>query len=240
MNVEYAKRGIIGIINISSCVNLEPEFYAMAPKGVAILTDRISLPYTTPEELEKLSDKACVAAKELAKAKPDIIVFACTSGSFINGKGYDKEISKRLEQETNGIPVLTTTTAILEALEALKIHNIAFCSPYLDSVNQRAKKYFIDNGYNITAINGLGLETDYAIGLETEETVWNLANSVNSDQAEGIIISCTNLKTAPIIEKLEKELQKPIISANQATLWKSLRLIGINDQIPDLGKLMRI
>lgn len=240
MEVHYGERGVIGLINISSCVNLEPELYAMAPDGVAILTGRISLPKTTPEELEKLAQKAENVAKELAAAKPDLIVFACTSGSFVNGKGYDQIVSTRISKAAGGIPVLTTTTAILKALECLNARTISFGSPYIESVNERAQKYFTDNGYDVRAIQGLGLDTDYAIGLQTEETICNLAREVNRETSDVVILSCTNLKTAPILEKLEKELNKPVISANQATLWCALRMIGIQDKIDDLGTLMRM
>ncbi len=239
MIVEYGKRGIIGCIDISSCVNLEPELYAMAPSGVAILTTRISLPETTPEELKKLPEKACEAAAKLAEAKPDLILFACTSGSFINGKGYDQMISRKLQTAAGGIPILTTATAILDALQAVSAKKIAFGSPYIDSVNQRAKTYFEENGYQVVAMNGLGLHTDYEIGLETEDSVRKLVFDVNREAADTIVISCTNLKTAPILDELEIMLGKPVISANQAMLWQALRRIGIEDKIADLGSLMR-
>lgn len=240
MEVHYGERGIIGLINISSCVNLEPELYAMAPDGVAILTGRASLPKTTPEELQKLAEKAKDVAGELASAKPDIIVFACTGGSFIKGRGYDEEVSAMLSEAAGGIPVLTTATALLKALETLKVNKISFGSPYIQSVNERAKNYFTANGYDVRKIKGLGLDTDYDIGLQSMETICDLARTVNTPDAEAVILSCTNLKTAPILDQLEAELQKPVISANQATLWCALRMIGIQDQIPQLGQLMKL
>ena len=240
MEVHYGERGIIGLINISSCVNLEPELYAMAPDGIAILTGRVSLPKTNPEELRKLAGKAKDMAGELATAKPDLIVFACTSGSFINGKGYDREVSEMLGREAGGIPVLTPAFALLRALETLNVRKISFGSPYVEEVNESAKRFFTDNGYKVEKIEGLGLETDYEIGLLDTESICNLARSVNVPESEVIILSCTNLKTAPIIEKLEKELGKPVISANQATLWCALRMMKIKDKIQGLGKLMRM
>lgn len=240
MKVLYGEKGIIGVINISSCVNLEPEFYAMAPKGTAILTARVRLPKTTPEELAKLAKNACNAACELSTAKPDLIVFACTSGSFINGKGYDAEVAAMLSKAAGGIPVITTAEAVVKALNALGIKRFSLGTPYIEQVNAKAQAYFTANGFDVVKMQGLGLDTDYSIGLQTTDTVCKLAREVNSDEADAVVLSCTNLKTAPIIEQLEQELQKPIISANQATLWLALRSIGINDSLPELGKLMRI
>lgn len=240
MNVLYGEKGVIGIINISSCVNLEPEFYAMAPSGVAMLTARVSLPQTTPEELAKLAQNACDAAYELSTAKPDLIVFACTSGSFINGKGYDAEVAAMLSKVAGGVPVITTAEAVVKALKALEIGRFSLGTPYIDSVNARAKEYFTANGFDVVKMAGLGLDTDYAIGLQTTDSICQLADDVNTDMAEAVVLSCTNLKTAPIIDHLENRLQKPVISANQATLWLALRSIGINDALPELGKLMQI
>lgn len=240
MNVLYGEKGVIGIINISSCVNLEPEFYAMAPNGVAMLTARVSLPQTTPEELEKLAENACGAAYELSTAKPDLIVFACTSGSFINGLGYDAKVAAILSEAAGGIPVITTAEAVVKALKALEIKKFALGTPYIDSVNNKAQSYFSANGFDVVKMAGLGLATDYAIGLQTTDRIYGLACEVNCNEAEAVVLSCTNLKTAPIIEKLEKELQKPVISANQATLWLALRSIGITDKLPELGRLMKI
>lgn len=240
MEVLYGEKGVMGVINISSCVNLEPEFYAMAPNGVAILTARVSLPKTTPEELAKLAKNACDAAHELSTAKPDLIVFACTSGSFINGLGYDAEVSAMLSEAAGGVPVITTAEAVVKALQALNVKKFALGTPYIDEVNARAKNYFTANGFDVVGMKGLGLDTDYAIGLQTEDTICRLAYDVDSDEADAVVLSCTNLKTAPIIEKLEKELNKNVISANQATLWYALRSMGIKDKLPGLGKLMCI
>ena len=240
MNVLYGEKGVIGIINISSCVNLEPEFYAMAPNGVAMLTARVSLPQTTPEELEKLAKNACGAAYELSTAKPDLIVFACTSGSFINGLGYDAEVSSMLSKAAGGVPVITTAEAVAKALKALEIKKFALGTPYIETVNSRAESYFTANGFDVVKMAGLGLDTDYAIGLQTTDRIYDLACRVDCSEAEAVVLSCTNLKTAPIIDKLEQKLQKPIISANQATLWLALRSIGITDKLPELGRLMEI
>lgn len=240
MNVLYGEKAVIGVINISSCVNLEPEFYAMAPDGVAMLTARVSLPQTTPEELVKLAQKACAAAYELSTAKPDLIIFACTSGSFINGKGYDSQISAMLSEAAGGVPVITTAEAIVKALKALNIEKFALGTPYIDEVNVRAKNYFVENGFGLTDVKGLGLDTDYAIGLLDLDEICELAHAVDCENAQAVVLSCTNLKTAPIIEKLEKELKKPVITANQATLWYALRWVGIDDKLSGLGRLMQI
>ncbi len=238
MQINYGARAKIGVIDISSCANLEPELYALAPPGVAILTTRVPLPQTTPKELEVLGQTAEQAARELASAQPDCIVFACTSGSFINGAGYDLQIAAQLQAAAKGIPVVTTATALRLALSALDIKRFSLATPYLPIVTQRAVDYFNANGYQVVNRQCLGLDTDYAIGLQTLEQVERLACNVDCPQAEAVVISCTNLKTLPLLQPLEAKLGKPVISANQATLWHALRSIGIGDQRQDVGSLL--
>jgi hypothetical protein len=91
----------------------------------------------------------------VAAAGVDLIVFACTSGSFAAGKGHDEKIIKELEEAT-GIPSLTTSTAILRAFQALGIRSVAISSPYSEELNARQKMFFEANGIKVTGVIGLG------------------------------------------------------------------------------------
>jgi len=78
------------------------------------------------------------------------------------------------------------------------------------------------------------------MGEQSNEIVYELVKKVNVPEAEGIVIHCTNLRSAEILQDLEQELNKPVISAIEATVWYLLRIIGIEDKISDFGKLMQI
>ena len=57
-------------------------------------------------------------------------------------------------------------------------------------------------------------------------------------EADGVFISCTNLPTAPVIERLEAELGKPVVTSNQSTLWLGLRALGVTAAVPGAGRLL--
>ena len=114
-------RARIGIMVPDSLIPTEPWFYRVRPKGVTFLTTRLLYgTQTTPDTLKGMRDHIRNAARELSNSAVDIIGYCCTSGSFIEGVGYDEKIIQEIEDEVN-IPATTTTTAFTEALKLLGI-----------------------------------------------------------------------------------------------------------------------
>ena len=113
----YGWRARIGVIAPIDD-KVEYAFNKYAPEGVSFDSTRLWFPGPTPEGLVFLSDQLEEAAKMYRKSPHDVILFGCTSGSCIKGYGFDKECIERIER-ASGCPGLTTSTAVLEAFEAL-------------------------------------------------------------------------------------------------------------------------
>lgn len=234
----YGARAKIGLIYPAPGWVMEPEFYEMSPDGVITCTTRISLLETNEEQLSKIGEQAVEATKLLSQAPVDVIALGCTSGSFIGGRQYDRDLVKRMEQSSNGIPSITTSGAVIEALKALNINKIAVATPYIDDVNIKGKIYLEESGFQVVNIAGLGLLYDLEIDSQSLETVYRLAKEVDTEDAEAVVILCTGIRSIPIIKYLERDLNKPVISAIQATFWNSLRVSGIQDKIKGYGCLL--
>ena len=99
-----------------------------------------------------------LAAAALAWAEVEVIVFACTSGSFIHGLGWDRELIARIET-ASGTPATTTSTAVIAALGAVGASAVTLCTPYRDDINDIEAQYFAANGYPVVSASGLGLES---------------------------------------------------------------------------------
>ena len=82
------------------------------------------------------------------------------------------------------------------------------------------------------------MENPFEIGLISPLEVYRFAKESFSEEADGLFISCTNLRTFEVIELLEKEIGKPVVTANQATFWRSLKLAKVNEKIKGYGRLM--
>jgi len=236
-------RGRIGLIIPSTNTTVEYEYSKMAPDGISVHVSRICYPETTdPKEKEKnllrLGDDAIKAAKEVASVKPAVIAFCCTSGSFIAGEAHDKEIIDNIEKET-GIPAITTSRAVLESFRQLNLKKIAMATPYNEEIAKKEVEYFekIIPGFKIVAMKNLGIVAALPKGKLHPSSAYISAKEVDVPEAEAIFISCTAWRTIEIIELLEKDLGKLVITSNQATMWALLKKMGIH-KVEGYGKLL--
>ncbi len=230
----------IGLIELSTSVTLTAEVTAELPREIGALFTRVSLPRgeATPKSMAEMveSGRLEVAARELADADVGALAFACTTGSLIGGPGFDVELARRLEREA-GVPVTTTAGAMLKALEVMGVRRLAVATPYIDSLNDREQDFLRAAGFEVVAIEGLGIEVDREIAEVPPETVVALARRVAGD-ADAVFISCTNLPTLSVLDSLERELDRPVVSSNAVTLWDVMRLAGAAPRLEGYGSLL--
>lgn len=237
----YGWRARIGILVVASDVTCESELYRVVPEGVSIHTSRMTFPgAVTVETCGKLASEAERAAELLIPASVNTIAFCCTSGSFIKGAGWDKEIIEDIEARFPGVTVTTTSTAVLAAFEELNVKKIAVATPYIDEVNAALKNFFESVGILVLDIEGLGIRDDQEVNNLSPETAYRLAKEVNIPEADAIFISCTSVRTIEIIEALENDLGKLVVSSNQATIWDALRKSKIRESIKGYGRLLAL
>ena len=224
----------LGLIVPSWNTTMEYECFRMAPAGVSIHTTRIA--HTVSGSVEAslhMIGEAPKSAELLAHAKVQAICFGCTGASFVK-TGIDQEVIKTMEAATK-IPCTTTTTAIVEALGHFKAKSAAIASPYSKASNERMIKFLEYSGIKVVSEKGLNVERPAFL---PPDHAYAVAREVNRPDADVVIISCTNFRSLEIIEQLEKDLGKPVISSNTASMWKLLKLAGLKDKIPGAGRLL--
>jgi maleate isomerase len=239
----YGWRRRIGLIIPSSNTTCEMEFHKLIPEGVSVHTARCFLQEGETQgervaSIIKMSGGLIEAAQRVSSVEPDLIVWACTVGSFIKGKGYDVELTENLEKEI-GVPIITTSTAVLEALKNLGVRNIAMVTPYIDEINITEKDFFEESipGLKVVNMKGLGIVSNLPKGRLFPGSAYLAAKEVNTEACDGIFISCTNWRTMEIIDALEKDLRKPVVTSVQATIWLTLRRLGLPN-IQGYGRLI--
>jgi maleate isomerase len=231
-------RARIGVIYPADGV-LDDEFRRCVPEGVTVHVTRSLLPDMDPPERNiRMAESRDLeeAAKLFTVIKPSCIAYACTAASFIRGVGYDTEIIRRIE-DVSGTRATTTSTAVVEALKELEIGKLAVVAPYVDEVCLRLKHFLQDSGFEVVSLETLGLAKD--IFKASPGEVYQLVKAADRSDADALFISCTNLRALEIIDALEQDIGKPIVNANQATMWHALRLSKIHGQLNGLGCLYR-
>lgn len=236
----YGWRAKIGRISPSpETVGCE-EWRRAMPDGVCLVETRTLLHDVTVEGLAETVKQIERAALELASAEVNVILQAGTAIAFFRGFGHDRELSRRIHSAT-GIQATTSLTAVVEALRALGIKRPAIATSYLPDIDQRLVDVLEQSGFQVSAIRGLRLKRSIDMGKVMPEETYRLAHAVarEANDADGIFISCGNLRSFEAIEPLEKETGLPVVTSNQAGLWQALRLASIADKLPNLGRLLR-
>ena len=222
----------LGLIVPSWNTVMEYECWRMASQGISIHSSRIPHTEDSEEAFLHMVDTAPAAAEVLAHAKVNAICFGCTGGSFVKA-GYDQEIIDGIVAATE-TQATTTSTAINEALRYLKIESVAIASPYPEWLNDRLATFLEHCGFNVVSQRGLNVECPAFL---PPESAYKVASDSNCEEADGILISCTNFRSLEVIEQLEKDLGKPVITSNTASMWKLLQLAAVKEKVAGAGRL---
>lgn len=159
----------------------------------------------------------------LCAVEPEVVAYACTSGSFVGGTAGELEMCAAMEQ-SGEIPSLTTSGALLHALQEVGARRVAVVTPYTKSVTDSLEDFLGEAGIAVTGRSYLGL-TRHIWRVPYRDVV-DMAREAVADAPDALFISCTNLPTYDVIPQLEAELRMPVLSANQVTMWEALRRIG--------------
>ena len=237
MNMQFnSKRsplGRIGIIVPLSNTNLEPDCGVLAPAEASVHFTRLG-GYdieTTPgiEEMRALGMSSLDEILELlAAAKVDVIGYGCASATLSCGVEFDRNLSASLEAKV-GIPVVTVAGAMVEAFNALNAKAIGFTSPYVKDLNRESGGFFEEAGVKVVNYaDHPKILSSVEQGKMTPQDVFDLACQADHPDADVIAIGCTDFRAVEAIEAIEKQLGKPVVTANQALMFACLKRMGVD------------
>ncbi|MGI9310304.1 MAG: maleate cis-trans isomerase family protein [bacterium] len=230
------RNGRIGLVALATDVNSEADLRRMAPAGVEIFTNRVrNRNPTTVENLRAMAPDITRAAGDLLPGDAiDVLIYACTSGTAVIG---EDEVFRRLRAERGELPCTTPATAALAAFAHLRARRISMLTPYIESVNRELAAFFHGRGVEVLNVHGFGIESDADMTGVSHASIVAAARDACDADADLLFISCTALRAAEVIGRIETELGKPVISSNQAMLWHALRLIGRPFAVNGFGSL---
>jgi maleate isomerase len=234
--IEYGDRLRLGIIVPSGNVIAEPQIRVMLPAGVGALITRLALRGSSEAELQRMQEGVEDAARLLADAGVDRIVFHCTAVTTFSPEA-GPAIRQRITDAT-GIPGLVTSDALAAAFRALRMRRVVLLSPYVAPVHQREIAFLEHLGLDVVGDDALGIDTNDAMARLKPEQLQSWAMAHRNSQADGYFLSCTALRTAELIAPLEKQLGRAVLTSNQVMMWYALRDAGFTHSDPVWGQLM--
>ncbi|GAA2032932.1 arylmalonate decarboxylase [Yaniella flava] len=181
-------------------------------------------------------ERLAEAAEKLAVHRPQAVMWACTSGSFVYGLAGAQQQADQLALAT-GVPAASTSQAFVAALGELGVHRVAVAASYPQPVATLFVEYLVGAGIDITAMSSAGIDTAAEVGGLTPDYVLDLALSNDHPAADALLIPDTAMRTVQLLPELEAQLGKPVLTANQITIWHGLRLAGAPRHDARLGTL---
>ena len=175
-------------------------------------------------------------AAELRRRGVDSAMWACTSGSFVFGVDGARQQAKAVE-ELLGVPVSSTSLAFVDALHAMGVRSVAVAATYPVDIAGLFEKFLADCGIGVRKVSGLGIITAVESASLDREQVLALATANNHHDAEAVLLPDTALHTVAWLEALDEACGKPVLTANQVTVWQALRLAGHPAKQRGLGRL---
>lgn len=232
-------RARLGVVVPSVNTVVEPWFSATCPAGVSIHAARMLLDNVlTPEAIVRMDrEEGQHAVRQLASCRPQAVAYCCTASSIVQGLDYDHRLQREITHQA-GVPCTTATQAILEALRVFGVRTVAAASPYTENIDNAEHAFFEAAGVHVASSACLGIGDAFELARPTPEEIVALARRAMSSSAEAILITCLNLWSHVVIERLEQEFGIPVITSTQATFWRLLRIAGIPDRIAGYGRLL--
>jgi maleate isomerase len=233
--IRFGWRLRIGMLLPSSNRVAEPEIPAMLPEGVSLHTTRLKLAGSTRDELLAMTENVEAGAELLADADVDLIAFHCTAVSTFDPE-MEGRLKQRIEKKT-GKPATATAEALTAAFRALQARRIVLVSPYVKEINQREVAFMAHHGIEVVHEVGLNL-TDGVAFASVEPGDWYRLTLANRHKdADAYFVSCTTIRSTPVIAALERDLGRPVVTSNQALAWHALRKGNVRDTMPGFGEL---
>jgi maleate cis-trans isomerase len=190
------------------------------------------------DALRLTGDQAALqdGATQLMAEPMDALVWACTSGSFVFGFQGARRQAAALEAFA-GVPTSSTSLAFLDACRHLGVTRVALAATYPMDVVELFVRFLAEGGLSVVARTGAGIITGMEVGTLERGDILGMVAGANHQDAEAILIPDTAMHSIGFLEELDQAAGKPVLTANQVSIWQGLRMAGHPATQPGMGAL---
>jgi maleate isomerase len=235
----YGHHGRIGLIVPANNSVIEPELWSVLPTGVAAYATRLlARGDLTPAAVRKMEARLEGAVSALAATGVDLIAYCDMVTSFIMEPDWNKRAVERISA-LSGVPAVSAWTSMHDALLRLGARRIALGTPYPQAIHALGPAFFRQNGFEVAAHATLDILAMREVPTVDRPRLERFVRGIDLAHCDALVLLATDLPTFNCINELEAELGLPIVSSNQALLWRTLTHLGVQPVRP-VGSLFAI
>jgi maleate isomerase len=227
MSLEYAPRGLVGMLTPQANTTVEPEFNLLWPPGVAMINARL------------MSDKGTISARlvdyfanygaslrQFANAPVSVAAAACTGASYLAGREREASLVQDLTAQ-NGYPFMTAALAVVDALAVLKARHIGLVSPYPDDLNRSSIAYWQSHGLDVSDVaNVFNAESAFhPIYSLAGSSATQALRSLERKPLDAIVMLGTGMPTLAPIASAIGWAGPPAMSCNLCLAWRAVEAL---------------
>ena len=234
-------RARIGLVVLATDYTIEHEMRMLVNlPGVDIYHARIAnSPNISPDSLRAMEPLITATAELILPGDTlDVLAYACTSASIVLGTST---VAKNLNAAKPEAKTTNPAFAAFEAFAALGAKRIAVLTPYSKNVNAMVQNSLEDVGFDVPVFGSFNEPHDPTVAaIDSQSLKTGIARITEGQDVDAIFISCTSVRIVADVVAIEADLDIPVTSSNHALAWHCLRLAGIDDKQPELGRLFSL
>jgi maleate isomerase len=230
---------LIGLISPNTTQETLTDVYKILPQGIRIEGRTLEVGKYTDDEFQRAEMAFQGFVRELAQMPLDFLMVTGELFLSYKGPGSDREILKTVKGITP-VAASTVLTAVTRGCEALGLKRVVMASPFPEDQDERLVKFLAHDGIDVVAFRGLGCPNSHVIWDLPPETGYDLATALVREHpdVDGIYLPCNKWRTASVIERIEKDTGKLVVTNTQAWTWEAMRAMGMNDPVRGYGRLL--
>ncbi|SLN61886.1 Maleate isomerase [Roseovarius albus] len=230
----------IGLVALATDHTTETDFARLLQgQDVGVYVNRIGFENpTTHESLLQTGPRLAEAVSDILPDEPvDVLVYGCTAASVVLG---NDTVAQHMNSAKPNTPCVTPSSAAFDAFDALGVKKISVLTPYTQDVTDSLVTYFSQNGPQVVNATCFGLSDDREMARLSRDSIIEAGVAACDPEADALFVSCTAVRAAACVEALEARLGKPVVTSNQAMVWRCMRHLGIVTDCPGGGSLFKL
>ena len=230
---------LVGLISPNLSEDTLIDVYEVFPPDIRIEGRTLKVGKYTDDEFHRAELAFADLVRDLARQPLDFLMVTGELFLSFKGPGSDLEILDLVKQIT-AVPASTVLTAVVGGCRALDLKRIVMASPFPEDQDDRLVKFLAHYGIEVVAFRGLGCPNADVIWELPPESGYELASALLHEHpnVDGVYLPCNKWRTISVIERIEQDNQKPVVTNTQAWVWEALRLMNMRKSIAGYGRLL--